>query len=81
MLGRRRDLTDRQRLVLELVAGGHGTKAIAAKMGISEPGVRKHLESLRRRFRVANRAELVGRAYDSGELTPKRNPQTNTDVR
>jgi len=62
-------LTPRQRRVLELVGDGCANKEIAARLGISEPGVRKHLESLFRRYRVTNRTALVRAAVQSGDLT------------
>jgi DNA-binding CsgD family transcriptional regulator len=61
-------LTARQRMALELVSQGMCTKEIAVAMRISEAGAKKHLDGLRRRYSVANRAELVRRAYESGDL-------------
>lgn len=37
-------------------------------MGISEAGAKKHLDALRRRYAVANRAQLVRQAYEAGDL-------------
>ncbi|MGH2796515.1 MAG: response regulator transcription factor [Thermoleophilaceae bacterium] len=62
-------MTPRQVRVLELVADGCANKEIAARLGISEPGVRKHLERLFRRYRVTNRAALVHAAVQWGDLT------------
>lgn len=63
-----RPITRRQRQVLELVAEGCPNKQIAAQLHISEPGVRKHLETLFRRFGATNRTALVRAAVRSGEL-------------
>jgi DNA-binding CsgD family transcriptional regulator len=61
-------LTMRQTIALELVSRGCCTKEIAIKMGISEAGAKKHLDTLRRLYAVANRAQLVRRAYECGDL-------------
>jgi len=53
----------RKRQVIELVAAGYATKEIAALLGISSAAVDKHLRQLFRRYRVPNRAALVGAAY------------------
>ena len=53
----------RKRQVIELVAAGFATKEIAAQLGISSAAVDKHLRQLFRRYRVPNRAALVGAAY------------------
>ena len=63
-------VTDRQRLVLELVARGLATKEIAAALGISEPGAKKHVATLLRRFAAPNRAALVRSAIAAGALGP-----------
>ena len=46
-------ITPRQRRVLYLLAEGCLNKEIAALTGISEGGVKKHLENLRARYGVA----------------------------
>jgi DNA-binding CsgD family transcriptional regulator len=74
-------LTPRQRIALQLVSEGLCTKVIADVMGISESGAKKHLDCLRRRYRVANRAHLVRRAYELGDLvatTPLRSEQESS---
>ena len=60
--------TARQREVLERVAAGEISKQVAFALGITEAGVRKHLESLRRRYGVSTRAALVRVAIERGEL-------------
>ena len=64
-----RPLTLLQRRVLECVASGDANKQIAAELGISETGAKKHVEALRRRFGVTNRVALVRAALESGDLS------------
>lgn len=52
-------VTPRQLEVLNLVAGGHSNKAIAALLGVSENGVKGHIARLLLKFDVPNRAALV----------------------
>jgi DNA-binding CsgD family transcriptional regulator len=63
-----RRLTAKQRRVIYLLLDGCQNKQIARLLGISEGGVKKHLESLRRRYGVATRSELIRRAIESGEI-------------
>jgi DNA-binding NarL/FixJ family response regulator len=60
--------TRRKREVLELVADGYATKQIAARLGISDAAVDKHLRQLFRRYGVANRAALVCAAFRRAHL-------------
>jgi DNA-binding CsgD family transcriptional regulator len=60
--------TARQREVLERLAAGEISKEIAAGLGISEAGVKKHLESLRHRYGVGTRAAVVRAAIERGDL-------------
>jgi DNA-binding NarL/FixJ family response regulator len=55
-------------------SAGFCTKAIAAKMGVSEAGAKKHVDGLRRRHDAANRAELVRRAFEAGDLSVEAAP-------
>lgn len=52
-------LTSRDSQVLELLASGKSTSAIAAELGISAVTVRRHLSNATRKLGVANRAEAV----------------------
>ena len=52
-------LTARQLEVLELVAGGHSNREIAALLHVSENGIKAHIARLLVRFGVPNRAALV----------------------
>jgi len=60
--------TARQREVLERLAAGEVSKEIAVALGISEAGVKKHLESLRNRYRVTTRAAMIRAAVEHGDL-------------
>jgi DNA-binding NarL/FixJ family response regulator len=52
-------LTPRERQVLELLAGGHGNKAIAAELCMAESTVRVHVTSILRRLGVTSRSEIA----------------------
>lgn len=56
---RGRRLTDKQSLVLELVAEGLENKEIAHRMGLSEQAVKEHVSALLHRLAVRNRAALA----------------------
>jgi PAS domain-containing protein len=56
---RGRRLTDRQALVLELVAEGLENKEIGHRMGLSEQAVKEHVSALLHRLAVRNRAALA----------------------
>jgi PAS domain S-box-containing protein len=56
---RGRRLTDRQALVLDLVADGLENKEIAHRMGLSEQAVKEHVSALLHRLAVRNRAALA----------------------
>lgn len=64
-------LTPRQGQVLELVRDGSTSKEIAARLEISEQGVKDHVSSLLERFGVPNRAALVA-AADAHDVTIQR---------
>lgn len=61
-------LTPLQRRVLGLVASGDTNKEIAAAIGVSIAGAKKHVAALRKRYGVANRAAVVRAAIEAGEL-------------
>jgi PAS domain-containing protein len=56
---RGRRLTDRQAVILELVAEGLENKEIAHRMGLSEQAVKEHVSALLHRLAVRNRAALA----------------------
>jgi DNA-binding NarL/FixJ family response regulator len=61
-------LTEREREVLQLVAEGHTTKAIAAKLGISAKTVDNHRTNLMRKLDIHDVASLTRHALDRGLL-------------
>jgi len=63
-----RTLTSSQRTALDHLAHGCPDKEIAALMGISKTGAKKHLEHLRRRYGVTNRVAVVRAALEAGDL-------------
>jgi PAS domain-containing protein len=56
---RGRRLTDKQTVVLELVAEGLENKEIGHRIGLSEQAVKEHVSALLRRLAVRNRAALA----------------------
>jgi PAS domain S-box-containing protein len=56
---RGRRLTDRQSVVLDLVAEGLENKEIAHRIGLSEQAVKEHVSTLLHRLAVRNRASLA----------------------
>ena len=56
---RARRLTDRQSVVLDLVAEGLENKEIAHRIGLSEQAVKEHVSTLLQRLAVRNRASLA----------------------
>jgi DNA-binding NarL/FixJ family response regulator len=65
-------LTEREREILELLAGGHGQKEIASHLSISQKTVATHIQNLLGKFKVHSRAELVARAYQLGLADSRR---------
>jgi DNA-binding NarL/FixJ family response regulator len=68
--GMLRDLSPRERDVLELVARGLDNHAIGAAFGISEKTVRNHVSQLFDKLGVSTRAAAVARARDAGLGAP-----------
>lgn len=60
------ELTDREREILILLAGGHANKVIAQKLDISHRTVMNHVNNLYRKLGVNNRLEAVHRALKAG---------------
>jgi len=65
-------LTEREREVMQLVAEGHTTKAIAAKLGISAKTVDNHRTNLMRKLNIHDVASLTRHALELGLLEDKR---------
>ena len=57
------ELTSRQREILEGIALGLASDAIAAKIGISADTVNQHLDAIRKKLGAANRTEAVAIAF------------------
>jgi DNA-binding NarL/FixJ family response regulator len=69
------DLTDRERQVLELVAGGCGNHDIARRLMLSEKTVRNHVSAILFKLQVGDRAAAVAKARDAGLGTGERGEQ------
>jgi DNA-binding CsgD family transcriptional regulator len=63
LIVRARELTDRERQIVECVARGMSTKTIARTLFISEWTVQDHLKSIFAKFSVASRHELIARLF------------------
>jgi len=62
-------LTPLDARILEGIASGTSTVQMAARLYLSRQGVEYHVGLMLRRFKAANRAALVSRAYTMGVLT------------
>lgn len=65
-----RELTDREREVLALVAGGLSNDEIAAELVISTATARTHVSRIMTKLAARDRAQLVVLAYESGLVKP-----------
>ncbi|MFH9085009.1 PAS domain-containing protein [Streptomyces sp. NPDC017673] len=77
-------VTDTERRVLALLAGGATTARAARELGLTRDGVTYHLRRLSARWNATNRTELVARAYAMGVLATgvwPPEPGTATDGR
>lgn len=70
-VGAVREVTDREREVLALVAGGLSNDEIAAQLVISTATARTHVSRIMTKIGARDRAQLVVLAYESGLVTPK----------
>ena len=59
-------LTEREREVLDLVAGGATNREIAERLFLSPHTIKEHTSSLYRKLGVRNRAEAVQKAQRLG---------------
>jgi DNA-binding NarL/FixJ family response regulator len=67
-----RELTEREREVLALVAGGLSNDEIAAHLVISPATARTHVSRIMTKLQARDRAQLVVLAYESGLVSPHR---------
>ncbi len=63
-------LTERERMVLKLVAEGHPTKEIASRLGISARTVESHRANLMRKLELRSVARLTQFAIREGLIEP-----------
>jgi DNA-binding NarL/FixJ family response regulator len=64
------ELTPREHEVLELLAAGLRTSAIARRLTLSEKTVRNHVSAVLSKLQVPDRAAAVARARDAGLGAP-----------
>jgi len=63
-------VTEREQVVLDMVALGYMNKEIAEDLGVTERTVEKRISSLLEKTNTVNRTELVRYALDFGLITP-----------
>jgi DNA-binding NarL/FixJ family response regulator len=60
------ELTERERAILDLLASGHRTAAIAERLYLSPKTVSNHLTNVFAKLEVADRTEAILRAREGG---------------
>ena len=60
------ELTDRERVVLEMIAQGRTTTEIASRLVLSPKTVRNHISNILSKLQVADRAQAIIRAREAG---------------
>jgi LuxR family transcriptional regulator of spore coat protein len=61
-------LTEREREVLQCIAGGLSSKQCALQLGIAPRTVERHVENLRNKLNAKNKPHLVAKALAGGHL-------------
>jgi LuxR family transcriptional regulator of spore coat protein len=61
-------LTEREREVLQCIAGGFSSKQCAQQLGIAPRTVERHVENLRNKLNAKNKPHLVAKALAGGHL-------------
>lgn len=67
-------LTDREREILDLIAGGLSNPEIAARLYLSPKTVRNHISSIFAKLQVADRAQAIVRAREAGLGADRQHP-------
>ena len=60
------ELTDRERVILELIAQGRSNAEIATRLVLSPKTVRNHISNILSKLHVADRAQAIVRAREAG---------------
>ena len=60
------ELTERERKLLDLIGQGQSNTEIAARLVLSPRPVRNHVSNIYSKLQVADRAEAIIRARDTG---------------
>jgi DNA-binding NarL/FixJ family response regulator len=63
-------LTEREREILTLLAGGLSNAELGARLYLSEPTIKTHLSSIFRKLGVRDRVQAVIAAYEAGLVEP-----------
>lgn len=63
---RTRELTNRNKQVLQLIADGHSNKGIAVVLGLRMQTIKNHVTTIMRRLDASSRAHAVAIAFRKG---------------
>ncbi len=61
-----RDLTERERQILQLMASGFTNKAVAQNLGIKISTVENHIHKIYQKLNIYNRAQATAYAFQTG---------------